>query len=220
MDTFLLVVETIQAVVLAGSGLTGAVVAVKGLQTWREQIKGRAEYDLARRFHRSVLELRDAIARVRAPYLTAGELDHAAAEFGLDRRDDHQVSRAARAIRWRAVQAAGSALRQEELEAEVLWGRAVASCAERLHTAVREVSRADEEYYDRYRDGPPPREDWENSQRLRREMWGSGSEEDEMWKRIEAGVAEVERVMRPRLKLGEPASEANAHRLRPGGDLE
>lgn len=208
MERYLVFMEALQPAVLVISAVTGAVVAVKGLAAWRTQLTGRAEYDLARRFLRATLELRDAIARVRAPHMSAAEIQAAADDAGLSltwRPGDPshlEAARVARSVRWQGVHTAASALRVEELEAEVLWGRATASCTDRLHDAIRRVAAAEEEFYLREddqdsRDG----RDWEIVTSLRRAMWGSGSPEDEMSQEIERGVAEVERAMRPRLKL-------------------
>lgn len=216
MEAYLAFMAVLQPAVLVISAITGAAVAVKGLATWRTQLKGRSEYDLARRFLRATLELRDAIARVRAPFMSAGEIQAAADEAGIKLtwgpgdKNHVEASRVARNMRWQGVHEAASALRVEELEAEVLWGRDVAKCSAALHAAITRVAVAEQEFYDRHgdREGGNPR-DWEAIPPLRRIMWGSGSGEDQMAREIEDGVAEVEKAIRPRLKLsGTPTPPA------------
>jgi len=47
--------------------------ALLGLRTWRHQLKGNAEYELARRYLRGVYRVRDAIRLIRAPLMWLNE---------------------------------------------------------------------------------------------------------------------------------------------------
>ena len=51
------------------------VIAYSGLRTWRRQIKGTTEYDLARRVLKSTYELRDAISIFRSPIRNIAQID-------------------------------------------------------------------------------------------------------------------------------------------------
>lgn len=57
--------------------IVSAIVAVPGINAWKEQITGKAEYELAHRLLRSVYQVRDAIRNVGTPILTSGEIAHA-----------------------------------------------------------------------------------------------------------------------------------------------
>lgn len=203
VDSLVGFVSLLQPVIIAGTTITGAVVAVMGLRTWRKQLKGRAEYDLARRLLRATLELRDAIQDLRRPLMSAGEIAAAAEEAGVEIDpqgvDNAEAIAAARSKRWRAVQEAASALRIEELEAEVLWGRDVAACTEDLRAAVHDVWAAEAEFHDRTRGDYRTDEDRERLPQLRRVMYGSGIDGDETETKISEAVGVVESEIRPRL---------------------
>lgn len=55
------ILTTIRDVIVTFSALIGAVVAVVGLSTWKKQIQGKEEYELARRLVRNAYKLRNAL---------------------------------------------------------------------------------------------------------------------------------------------------------------
>ncbi|KAA5986097.1 hypothetical protein [Pantoea sp. M_4] len=61
-------------IVVVGAPATGAIVAVKGLSTWRRQLKGQSDYSLAKDVLINLYKYRDALFFVRHPLLTAAEL--------------------------------------------------------------------------------------------------------------------------------------------------
>lgn len=59
------IVEAIAAVCTFLVALAGVEIARVGLQTWRDEMHGRARYDLARKILRCIYTIRDAIGWVR-----------------------------------------------------------------------------------------------------------------------------------------------------------
>jgi hypothetical protein len=122
--------EAAQKVVTIVAALTAAAVAVLGLRAWHVQLRGRTEYDLARRVLRAVFEVRDQLSAVRRSYVPAAEIVDAFQDSGLDpatidfandpRRDSLVYQR-----RWKPLAKALSDLAVEAVEAEVLWGKPV-----------------------------------------------------------------------------------------------
>src|SRR3972149_3543256 len=72
---------TIIGVIIAGAGV---YFAASGLSTWRDQLHGRTEYDLARRYLRSTYKVRDALQRVRSPFMFGEEMMAALKMEGID----------------------------------------------------------------------------------------------------------------------------------------
>jgi hypothetical protein len=104
-----------------------AIVAVLGLQAWKKQLKGRVEYELARRVLRAAFNVRDAIRLVRNPFQTGGEIDNAVKEAGIDLDPKSPLFRAKSESavyqrRFKKLDLAISELEIELLEAEVSWG--------------------------------------------------------------------------------------------------
>ena len=69
-------------VITAGAAITAAVVAVKGLRAWKKQLRGKTDYELARRCLKAVYRVRDAIRMVRNPLQSSEEIAVAVKEEG------------------------------------------------------------------------------------------------------------------------------------------
>jgi hypothetical protein len=106
-------------------GTVGAYVALRGLNTWNRQLKGSAEYDLARRILKVAYRLRDSIKVVRHPVVWPEEMlspsEEDANGMNPEQLKHHGLSRAYQA-RWQKVADVRTDLQAELLEAEVLWG--------------------------------------------------------------------------------------------------
>jgi hypothetical protein len=116
-------------VILSLAGITGSVVAIVGLNTWRRQLKGQVEYNLARRILRLTFQYRDAIAKVRAPFMFTYEMPQPptdqAAKMTPDQIQFYGFSKAYEK-RWEGIVETRKALHPDLLEAEALWGRELA----------------------------------------------------------------------------------------------
>ena len=138
MELFLKLVTTAAAAI-------GAWVAFTGLQTWRAQLIGKTEYDLARRLLRGVLEVREQIAAVRGPFMSAGEMTAALKEAGVSEPNflnDTELRKATHLAydrRWRRVSKAVSDLQADVLEAEVIWGEGICAAHKALLACVTEL---------------------------------------------------------------------------------
>ncbi|MGA2505239.1 MAG: hypothetical protein ABSG01_14225 [Anaerolineales bacterium] len=113
-------------VTIASIGIAG-YVALRGLQAWRDQLKGTSDYQLAKRLLKATYQLRNALQRVREPFIKPGEFAYAVKEAQLDikssDKDFHAASTAAvYQMRWKPVVEASQALDLEALEAETVWG--------------------------------------------------------------------------------------------------
>ena len=115
-------------IILIGVAVTGAVVAVKGLSTWKKQLTGHADYDLARRLLVSVFKYRDAIDTVRHPAMWNNEMPYPPKDQADKISDDqirfYGISNAYLA-RWDKVREIRSDLYADLLDTEALWGTAL-----------------------------------------------------------------------------------------------
>ena len=143
---FFSIAKDIATTIIAGIAL---YIACQGLSTWRRQLKGNAEYDVARKLIFSAYKLRDALEGVRVPGIHSMETAHALKETGisLDGMDDRTSLRTQKAavyqLRWRPVQDAKNELRLNSLEARALLGdeaeaafREANSCVQKLWAAI------------------------------------------------------------------------------------
>ena len=119
------IVAPLKDVVLGGAAIVGAVVAWRGLKTWKRQLKGGVEYELARRLLRCTYKYRDALSWVRHPMMLASEMPLPPEENRARMNQEeirHYGSGAGYQARWNGVTTARNNLQAEILEAEVLWG--------------------------------------------------------------------------------------------------
>ena len=138
--------ELLLRLITTAAAVTGAWVAVSGLQTWRAQLIGKTEYELARRLLRGALEVREQIAVVRGPFMSAGEMSAALTEEAGEKEpnvsDSEQLKKATGLVynrRWSGVSKAMSDLRLDILEAEVIWGEPIKAAHRRLSGCVAEL---------------------------------------------------------------------------------
>jgi hypothetical protein len=88
----------------------GMGVALAGLRTWRKQLYGKQEYDVAVRLLTFIFKYRDALQGVRNPFSFVDP------SKGVDgQREEYNA-------RWSAVNSARSDLEAELLVAEAIWG--------------------------------------------------------------------------------------------------
>ena len=115
----------VQGIVVSCAAITGSIVAVRGLSTWKKQTKGHADYELARRILISLFRLRDAIDAVRHPMMWAHEIplppEDQAANMEQNKIDHYGRTQAYQA-RWDRVQKERTNLYADLLESEALWG--------------------------------------------------------------------------------------------------
>jgi len=201
------VVSTVAGVVVAVAAAATAFFAWRGVNTWRRQLKGHAEYELARTALRAAYQVRDAFSMVRSPFMSSGEQAAALAEVDPEAKDLDPSSDDARAralaagyqVRWRTVASALSDLDLARVESEAMWGVEAAACFAELRRCAAELNAALTMYLRReretYRVAPPT--DFDEQQF--RTVYGGG-ESDEFWERVKSAVGAVEAFFRPKLK--------------------
>jgi hypothetical protein len=202
--------ELFLKLITAAAAVTGAWVAVQGLQTWRAQLVGKTEYELARRVLRAVLEVREQIAAVRGPFMPAGEMAAALKAEGIEPEpglfNDEQRKKAtllAYNKRWARVSKAMVDLETELLEAEVVWGEPVRSAQKELRGCVAELYSSLMMYL-RAQDNPP----------LQKQLGDKVDEyfavvyqvsddptKDKFLSRVATAVQDFEKMLRPHLSL-------------------
>lgn len=137
-QAYISIAKDISTVVAA---LTAAIVAVLGLQAWKKQLKGKVEYELARRVLRAAFDVRGAIRFVRNPVQMGGEIERAVKEAGVDIDSKGAEFRAKSQAavyqgRWKKVNEAMSELDIELTEAEVSWGPEIQNRAKPLRECI------------------------------------------------------------------------------------
>ena len=138
MEITRLILEIINTLAIVG----GAIMAVIGVNAWKKQLKGSTEYELAKRYLKSVYKIRDAIKFVRNPFISIDEMAVALKENGVENPDysnNQQTNRVVYSVRWKKVMEARTDLDVELLEAEVLWGKEAVNVVSDLNAQINKL---------------------------------------------------------------------------------
>jgi hypothetical protein len=192
--------------IIAGS--VGSYVALAGLSTWKRQLKGQTDHDLARRLLVILYRYREAIRGVRHPAMFIHEHPEPP-EIQRARMNQDQIrhygERQAYQNRWNKVQDHRLELDADLLEAEALWGGELRneifpglfSLEWELFTAVRHNLEM------RDPDGSQDVKEAIRKISNRREemevLYDSLNKEDDFSQKIAAAIAKIENYLKPKL---------------------
>lgn len=118
-------INLIKEVFLTGTAITGVLVAIQGLNTWKMQLKGQSDYNLSRTLLIKIYKYRDALYIVRYPIMTGSELALTPEEEkqNLDYTErSYRGSVRAYQKRWDRVLECRNELLVGIVEAEAVWG--------------------------------------------------------------------------------------------------
>jgi len=133
--------------------LWGLIIATKGLVTWRKQIKGTKEFEVAYDLNFSVLKLRDAIKHVRNPAIWPSEsskaVEYLKAKHPEKSEGDIKGNSHAYVyeMRWDEITNAYTEIEARLLAAEVLWGSEILNLIKPLDRKVTELNIALKQYF-------------------------------------------------------------------------
>lgn len=208
--SYLIILGGIKEVVVTMAALVGVLIAALGLRSWKQEMKGRADWELARRYLRGLYTVRDAIHALRMPFMSAGEMSAALArERDATRTADEsstataaaEAMHAAYEMRWAPLQKAWSDLMVEKAEAEALWGSEAANVTEPLAKVVRELQ-ANLGMYLRYKSGRWRGMKDEQVDKVERVVFGIPDDHgrDDFGDSLADAIAATEAFIRPKLK--------------------
>lgn len=186
-------ISKIADVAVACAALGTFTVALVGLKSWRREMTGRTEYDLARRVLRACLKVRDAFWYVRNP------LSWIPREASLTREGVAKHSIDEFHTRWTVPSSAMEGLEVELLEAEVIWGSLLANSRINMRKCIGHLQMSVEEYIENLRSGDQQLTQAEHK-RLRKDVYAVPGSADELSSEMRDIISEFEGHLRPRLK--------------------
>lgn len=142
---------------LAAAAVVTAWVAVQGLQKWREELRGKTDFEVARALARATYKVRDELAACRTPLIRSSEFpdDYKWPPPGHPQNHAAEANAYAHVYnnRWKPVVAALREFDAQRLEAEALWGPEIRKDAEALHKCATTVFVSIESIIDNERAG-------------------------------------------------------------------
>jgi hypothetical protein len=197
------VITTIKDVLISVAAGTTAVVAVLGLQSWRRELTGHAEFEAARHLIKATYRLREEIANSRAPFVSAAEFPEdypgpGEASAGEEARALSHIYR----NRWIPIASALEELDSRALEAEALWGDKIKEKTDELRQCIVELRVAmDAIVDDKAQCGEIFKEDRDFGRQMRSKAHASRSDQDnQLSQRITVAIAGIEDQVRPHLR--------------------
>jgi hypothetical protein len=70
----IVIIPAIKDIILIFAAIITAMVAIKGLRSWSRELRGKADFELARNLIRSTYKLRDELSYCRSPLKLINEL--------------------------------------------------------------------------------------------------------------------------------------------------
>lgn len=208
MEQFISVLKTsmpiIKDIIISLAAIIGSVIAIMGLKTWRKELRGKTEYELARNLLKTTYGVRNAIQIVRSPWMSAAEYtpkhEQQETEKSENKSDDGLGYAYER--RWEYVSKALVELDVYTLEAEALWGsiiiekaKAFRKCASILLTNLNTYLRRrhDRQYTERPND--------KLNEKVESIIYSrSDPEKDEFYEEVLDAVKGIESIVRPHLE--------------------
>ena len=198
------VISIVKDFMLTIAAFIGMIVAIKGLGTWNRQLKGGAEYELARKILRHTYRLRGTIKDLRNPMIVPSEQNFPDDErrLSMEEKRFYGIHHAYQ-MRWEKVNTARDDLQAELLEAEVIWGKATYDYFDPLFKLQRELFADVQSYLSSANPdaGEQEKEMWNRIRGSRREVLYdlATSGDDEYSSEITTAIVGIESYLKPHL---------------------
>lgn len=191
-------------VLLGAAAAATAIFAYLGLSAWRKELKGRSEYDLAKRVLKAVYRVREAFKIVRNPAIFQYEYPEEMRDFHghLKREHDYEGTFRVYEKRWERMDESFKELEELHLEAQVEWGPEYQSVIVNLRRCRSELLLAIQQLLRRKKN---PGEEPTKAVELAEERSvlyhiGGDTEQDKFTPKIDAAVHEFENWLRPHVR--------------------
>lgn len=200
-------VTMVKDLVLAVCAVIAAGAAWRGLNTWKRQLRGQTEYELARRVLRAAYKFREGIKGVRSPVMWGHERPQPPeGDASASSSEGKQWFGTFKAYekRWERVFEARTELEAELLEAEAVWDAEVRKSFDPLFDLENELYFHTMEYLDGLNpDSRTPEMTSEEKRQKREVLYARGNpQKDEFLQKMNQAVNEIDAVLKPHLRSG------------------
>ena len=197
------IVSLVRDIVVTLAAVVTGTVAVLGLKSWSQELKGKAEFDAARSLIRSTYLLRDKFHESRSPFVSGAEFPEGYSGGDPTNTPQREGQAWVHVLNNRFAPVF-DALREFEahaLEAESLWGQSVPEPVDALRHCVRELQVAMEAVVeDKLQRGGNVSSDPDFARRMRVAIFASRKEKDnDLSNRLSGAIAALETITQPHL---------------------
>jgi hypothetical protein len=200
-------IPLIKDLVLAIAGVIGAVVAILGLNTWKRQLYGQSEYDLAKRLLKSLYLFREVVNNARHPFMQYSSVPDLPPDklekLTKEEREWHAQAQAWEK-RWEPVAKARAELDTNVLESEVFWGSGVKDKMAKLSRLQAELLVAIEHHLERTNPRDPDDSYRGDDLKENRAIMYARNDrsKDAFQDRMLTAIEEIESILKPHIRKG------------------
>lgn len=193
--------------IIAIAGVIGAVVAILGLNTWKRQLYGQSEYELAKRFLKSLYLFREVINNARHPfmqYFAVPDLPQEKLEKLSKGEKEWHAQAQAWEKRWEPVAKARADLDINVLESEVFWDNEIKDKMQKISRLQAELYVAIQEHIEGTNPVKPDETyGGEDLKRNKAVMYGIGDRsKDAFLDKMLTAIEEIENILKPYIRKG------------------
>lgn len=191
----------IKDIALSAAACVTGSVAVVGLGAWRKELRGRANFDVARQLARAAYIVRDQLGYCRSAFTAAQEFPtgYKSSLSTSDSKEEGDAWAHVYANRWEPLSKAVQDFDTTSLEAEALWGHDVKQQCTELRGCVRVLQVGIEMFLQDKYSGGQLFKNAQLAQRIESDIWDTQSDDNELTKRINTAINGIEVFLRPHL---------------------
>jgi hypothetical protein len=194
------IITVTKDIILIFAAIATAHVAINGLQSWSRELKGKADFEVARNLIRSVYKLRDELGYCRSPWYPPSEFPEDYDSMNKTSDSESKAYAFLYSNRWKLVATALLEYESQALEAQALWGASFKSKTDELRQCARNLKSALDAYIsDKANDGEDFKCDPKFSKETKLKIWVTGND-NPLTQEIDNAIQSIEKEVRPHFK--------------------
>jgi hypothetical protein len=200
---WLTIIKDISLIIAA---CVGSIVAIKGLNTWKIEQRGRVAFELARNLLANTYRLRDQVNNLRAPFMSAAEMKNPPDDSPFAKTDEGKYfyrQYSGYEGRLTPLSETRKKIFVDLAEAEALWGSNIRKEYNKLFSIINELVVEINMYLDQLNPEKPMFQnklDYKDDLKRVRIMFGTGSEKDKYAKKINEVIESIKNCIQPHLQ--------------------
>lgn len=198
------IVDIVTNITIAGAAVITAVYGSKGLASWRAQLTGRIEYDIARTLLKQTYVLENEIFSSRAPMITANEFPDDFPFLDGASKEPEEYARGFAYVynnRLKPVFSAYRELQATSFDAASVWGTEIFQKVEDFHKVILWLyASMDVDVMNKQSKGENFRSDPAYGKRVQADIFRSSEGNDSLSVSLKAAVKGIEEAVKPHLE--------------------
>jgi len=195
-------ISAIKDIIVAVAAIVTAFTALRGLKKWQDELRGKTEYEVARRVIKALYKVKDGFNAVRSAAIWTSEFPEVIQGESRSRLSDTEERKAHTHVyqnRWNCLTEALRELDIEALDAEVIWGQDIEQLMQEIRACRNELQVAIKQYLASITSNQKEA-NYDADMKLVGKVSDFDGSNDEFSKKIESAIKALEDKMRPHLK--------------------